>query len=1169
MKKKSLKILLILFTLIFIASAQQKNPYMQFVGKPYGSYHYALRDSLRKLYDHPDSLLAAIDKLRQLPDKLHDKQWQLEADFLEVKYSFDRLHCITSEELLSRMKELLKISEKANNKIFNIRIVRRILDFSNEYNMMVYAHKMEALLKNVTIEEYPDVIDCKLHLGELYFKYKDFPRAEQCFKDVVAVPINDKNQRIFILARNDLGLIERTYYQNYKESDKWFQSILDIKEKYGIRQLENQWVAIAKGNMGDNLVTLRQYDKAIPLLQESFETMYREGDYGYSQDMANNLADCYCNLGDFAKAKYYLTMSDSCLSKLKKKELSDRDGQFKILSKYYIGINKLDQANLCMDSALMARDDHDIHFNAGRMLNVEKEMDEYDLQQTKNENQINYNRFFFSCLISVGTLILLIGVLLMHIKLRKGYRALVIKNQQWAADNKPFESWNREITSDADKTQEEQNILLKKICDHLENTQCFTDVGLSLDSLAKDLCINRTYVSNAINETSEGFNAFVNKYRIRKAIQILSSNDEINMETLAESSGFNNRHTFAKAFKVITGLSPTQFKDNMSNAGMLRSSKNSVAILLLALFMIPLVASADDNPFSQFVGKPYGSYHFALRDSLRKRYDSNNPVFAASTVKRLRELPDKLHDKQWQLEADFFEANFAHDHMRTTPDSIFEQQLQKMLDISRKAKNRIFEIRITRRILDFKTQRDIINGIAYTHQLENAMKGVSAKDYPDIMDCKLHLGELYLAYKDYIRAEQCFITVATAPVNENNQRIFILARNDMGLIQRDFYHNYDLSDKWFRSIIAFKNKYGIKQLENQWMAIVKGYLGKNQALRRKYDKALPLMEESFETMYREGDYTFSYEMANSIANALCNTKKYEKAKHYIDMADSCFARKQDLILTNRQNEFISMSKYCAWENKRDLAYLYLDSAFISRNQYELHYSIGQMLSIEKQMDQYELQQKENESQLNYNRFVYTSIIFAGLVFFLIIFLILSTQIRKSYRALVIKNQQWATENKPHQIWTGAIAPDSVSNQDDNKGILQKICDYLEQTQCFTNPELALEPFCKAIGINRTYVSNAINATGDSFNTFINKYRVRKAIQMLSSKEDTSLEELSQTVGFNSRRTMTAVFKNITGLSPSQFKRNMTSNENGDKNPSRIILQDVQNILSLPKRTDKQ
>ena len=115
--------------------------------------------------------------------------------------------------------------------------------------MMVYAHKMESLLKEVTIEEYPDVIDCKLHLGELYFQYKDFPRAEQCFRDVVAVPINDKNQRIFILARNDLGLIARTYYQNYAESNKWFQSILDIKERYGIRQLENQWVAIAKGNM--------------------------------------------------------------------------------------------------------------------------------------------------------------------------------------------------------------------------------------------------------------------------------------------------------------------------------------------------------------------------------------------------------------------------------------------------------------------------------------------------------------------------------------------------------------------------------------------------------------------------------------------------------------------------------------------------------------------------------------------------------------------------------------------------------------------------------------------------------------------------------------------------------------------------------------------------------
>ena len=206
-----------------------------------------------------------------------------------------------------------------------------------------------------------------------------------------------------------------------------------------------------------------------------------------------------------------------------------------------------------------------------------------------------------------------------------------------------------------------------------------------------------------------------------------------------------------------------------------------------------------------------------------------------------------------------------------------------------------------------------------------------------------------------------------------------------------------------------------------------------------------------------------------------------------------------------------------------------------------------MLSIEKQMDQYELQQKVNESRLNYNRFVYTSIIFAGIFIFLIIFLILSTQIRKNYRALVIKNQQWATENKPYQTWTGAIAQSSVSNQDSEKIILQKVCDYLEKTQCFTDPELTLDPFCKKLGINRTYVSNAINATGDSFNTFVNKYRIRKAIQILSSKENISMENLASAAGFNSRRVLSAVFKNITGLSPSQFKRNLSSNENDTGN----------------------
>ena len=100
----------------------------------------------------------------------------------------------------------------------------------------------------------------------------------------------------------------------------------------------------------------------------------------------------------------------------------------------------------------------------------------------------------------------------------------------------------------------------------MENDHCFCNSTTTLDTVAKDLGVNRTYISNIINSHEENFSTFINRYRIKMAIQILSENNKESFENIAEKVGFNNRKTFYNAFKNITGLSPSQFKDNMKIA---------------------------------------------------------------------------------------------------------------------------------------------------------------------------------------------------------------------------------------------------------------------------------------------------------------------------------------------------------------------------------------------------------------------------------------------------------------------------------------------------------------------------------------------------------------------------------------------------------------------------
>lgn len=86
--------------------------------------------------------------------------------------------------------------------------------------------------------------------------------------------------------------------------------------------------------------------------------------------------------------------------------------------------------------------------------------------------------------------------------------------------------------------------------------------SLTLNALAGELNVKQNYISNAINRCREcNFNTYINEYRIKEAIRIISSNnpDKIPVEELSFVVEFNNRSVFSRTFKKITGLPLTSF----------------------------------------------------------------------------------------------------------------------------------------------------------------------------------------------------------------------------------------------------------------------------------------------------------------------------------------------------------------------------------------------------------------------------------------------------------------------------------------------------------------------------------------------------------------------------------------------------------------------------------
>lgn len=86
---------------------------------------------------------------------------------------------------------------------------------------------------------------------------------------------------------------------------------------------------------------------------------------------------------------------------------------------------------------------------------------------------------------------------------------------------------------------------------------------LRISTVCERLHTNRTYLSQVLNdELKLNFNCYINKYRVEHAILLLKDSTWRNysLEKFAELSGFGSTISMIRAFKQITGKTPSEFR---------------------------------------------------------------------------------------------------------------------------------------------------------------------------------------------------------------------------------------------------------------------------------------------------------------------------------------------------------------------------------------------------------------------------------------------------------------------------------------------------------------------------------------------------------------------------------------------------------------------------------
>lgn len=104
--------------------------------------------------------------------------------------------------------------------------------------------------------------------------------------------------------------------------------------------------------------------------------------------------------------------------------------------------------------------------------------------------------------------------------------------------------------------------------------------------------------------------------------------------------------------------------------------------------------------------------------------------------------------------------------------------------------------------------------------------------------------------------------------------------------------------------------------------------------------------------------------------------------------------------------------------------------------------------------------------------------------------------------------------------------------------LNILLEIMESKRPYLNGELSINDLSDMTGIPRHHITQVLNEKyGRNFFTFINEYRVREVINRFcdSRYNKFTILAIAFDSGFNSKATFNVIFKNQTGLTPSEFR----------------------------------
>lgn len=310
--------------------------------------------------------------------------------------------------------------------------------------------------------------------------------------------------------------------------------------------------------------------------------------------------------------------------------------------------------------------------------------------------------------------------------------------------------------------------------------------------------------------------------------------------------------------------------------------------------------------------------------------------------------------------------------------------------------------------------------------------------------------------------------------------------------------------------------------------------------RGKYDSAGQFYAEAM----RYSRYTVDEIVSKTYSrygSYLLSRKQFEKAKDIF--CTGLAASDSTGSLESRESFLLGLSEAYLALGDSEKAFRYYKQFHtftdsIKSNQKEIEFN-RLLMNYEKLNHSAELKEKEIDLLKARKKIQITVIVLLAMTAVAFSTINLYRRKNRMYGQLVEKHQKLIVLEQSLRERNNNIAQDQYSANDDTaeRRLYDEIESLMNEKKIYRLNDISLEKIADMLQSNRYYVSRAINTFGKtSFYSYINTYRMREAVAVLSDPNDnTPLKALCSELGYNSVSAFYRSFQKETGVPPSRYR----------------------------------